>query len=100
MKKNIKRAITAEEVERIYEHARRLRDKNGLWHAYLYTVGCYAALTNTRNVLRQYWAAMRGILNGGVPTYREAVRFGNYYNMASNLINHCFGHYAWQYTLS
>ena len=97
--KNIKRAITAEEVERIYEHAKRLRDKSGRWHAYVYTVGCYAALTNTRNVLRQYWAAMRGIMNAGVPTYGEYVSFRNYYIMASGLINHCFGHYAWQNTL-
>ena len=100
MKKNIKRAITAEEVERIYEHATKLRDKSSLEHAYIYIAGCYAALTNTNNLLRQYWAEMRCILNREDSTYGEYVRFRNYWTMASNLISHCFGHYAWQYTLS
>ncbi|MBQ9646087.1 MAG: hypothetical protein IJV24_07005 [Prevotella sp.] len=87
-------------MEQIFDHAMHLRKIGQDAQAKIYIVGCYCQHTKANSMLRQYWAQMRRLYNGGVWTYRDYVSFRNYYEMAARAIAHLFGRFAWYNTLT
>jgi len=92
--------MDCETIENIYNHAMHLRNIGQEDQAKIYIVGCYSQHTKPNCVLRDYWAQLRSLHMKGTLTYGEFVMQRNYYEMASRLIAHLFGRFAWYNTLS
>lgn len=92
--------LTTSQIESIFNDAMRIRTKCSPEQAKLFIVGFYASHTENKCILRQYWANMRDIINNGVFSYGDYVRFRNYYEISCNTICYLFGRFAWYNTLS